>query len=498
MTPEHLDVLVIGAGLSGIAAGYHLQDKCANKTYAILEARERSGGTWDLFNYPGVRSDSDMYTLGYAFRPWAEGEVFADGQSILGYVRETAAEFGIDRHIRLGHRAVHARWSTPESRWSVVVERTDTGETTTLTCDFLFICGGYYRYDEGYTPEFKGRERFAGQIVHPQQWTDEVDYEEKRVAVIGSGATAVTIVPALAPRAAHVTMVQRSPSYILTVPLHDPLAALARRWAPPRAAFEIVRWKNVLTMMVIYQVSRRRPEVIKSMIRKGVQRQLPPGYDVDTHFTPTYNPWDQRLCFVPDGDLFAAISRGRASVATGDIDTFTERGIRLVSGEEVEADVIVTATGLRLLPLGGMTVEVDGRPVELPETLSYKGMMLSDVPNLAIALGYTNASWTLKCDLTCEYVCRVLRHMDAHGYRQCTPRNRDPTVKREPILDFSSGYIQRSIKEFPKQGSKRPWRLYQNYLLDIVNLRMRSLEDGALEFSAAGAARSDREPIAGH
>jgi cation diffusion facilitator CzcD-associated flavoprotein CzcO len=482
MPPEHLDVLVVGAGLSGIGAGYHLQTTCPQKTYAIFEARDSIGGTWDLFRYPGIRSDSDMYTLGYSFRPWEGAKSIADGSSILEYVRETARDHGIDQKIRFHHRVLSAEWSSEDQRWTVEAERTDTGATVSLNASFLFMCSGYYRYDEGYTPEFRGLQRFSGRIVHPQFWTEDVDYEDKRVVVIGSGATAVTLVPALAQTAAHVTMLQRSPSYIVSLPAEDPLAKLARRLLPAKRAYSLVRWKNVLLTLLSFQLSRRRPRLMKAILRKAVERQLPPGYDIDTHFRPRYNPWDQRLCLVPDGDLFEAIGAGRASIVTDQVETFTERGIQLASGAELEADLIVTATGLNMLALGGMTLAVDGRAVNLPETMTYKGMMLSGVPNAAFALGYTNASWTLKCDLTCEYVCRLLNHMDSHGYTRCMPA-RDESVTEQPMIDFSSGYVQRAIDKFPKQGSKAPWRLYQNYPLDIRSLRRGPIEDGAIEFS---------------
>ena len=485
MRLEHVDVLIVGAGLSGVGAGCHLETRCPGKSYAILEARDSIGGTWDLFRDPGVRSDSDMYTLGYSFRPWKEAKAIADGPAILTYVKETASDYGVEGKIRTGHRVVRAEWSSAEARWTVEAERTDTGETVRLTCGFLFMCTGYYRYDAGYTPEFPGRERFAGQVMHPQFWTDNVDYAGKRVVVIGSGATAVTLVPAMAETAEHVTMLQRSPSYVVSLPAEDPIAGLARRWLPPKLAYSVVRWKNVLVTMLVFQLSRRRPRVMKALIRKGLENRLPPGYDIDTHFKPRYNPWDQRMCLVPDGDLFEAICDGRASVVTDTIETFTETGLRLESGAELEADLVVTATGLDLLPLGGMELSVDGREVQLPKTMGYKGMMLSGVPNMAASIGYTNASWTLKCDLTCEYVCRLLNHMDEHGYRQATPQNNDPSVREEPFIDFTSSYVLRAIDRFPRQGSKAPWRLYQNYARDIVALRHGKLEDGALVFSSA-------------
>jgi monooxygenase len=494
--PEHLDVLIVGAGLSGIGAGCHLESTCPGKTFAILEARAAIGGTWDLFRYPGIRSDSDMYTLGYSFRPWEEAKAIADGPSILSYIRDTARNHGIDRKIRFHHRVVGAEWSSADAQWTVEVERTDTRETVRLSCGFLLMCTGYYRYDEGYTPDFEGTERFAGRIVHPQQWPEDLDYDGYRVVVIGSGATAVTLVPAMAQRAAHVTMLQRSPSYVVSLPARDPLADLLRRALPAKVAYPIVRWKNVLLTSLFFQLSRRAPRFIRALIRKGVEKRLPPGYEIDTHFNPRYDPWDQRVCLVPDGDLFEAISNGDASIVTDRIETFTEKGLRLASGTELEADLIVTATGLKLLPLGGMTIAVDGREIELSETVGYKGMMFSGVPNLAITLGYTNASWTLKCDLACEYVCRLLNHMDERGYRQCTPRAPDPSLPTQPFIDLTSGYVLRSIDAFPKQGARTPWRLHQNYARDILMLRRGSIEDEGMEFSNAGFAAQLAEQLA--
>ncbi|MGQ0502370.1 MAG: flavin-containing monooxygenase [Panacagrimonas sp.] len=482
-TPEHFDVLIVGAGLSGIGAAHHLQTRCPGKTYAILEAREAIGGTWDLFRYPGIRSDSDMYTLGYSFRPWEEAKAIADGPSILRYVRRTAQEAGIDRHIRFRQRVVKSEWSTAKAMWTVEVQSGPSGEAAYYSCHFLFVCSGYYRYSAGYTPNFPGIERFRGRVVHPQKWTEDIDYSGQRVVVIGSGATAVTLVPAMSERAAHVTMLQRSPSYVVSLPAEDDIANALRRVLPARLAYGIVRWKNVFIAMLIFQLSRRRPEWIKAMIRKELRKRLGPDYDIDRHFKPSYNPWDQRLCLVPDGDLFKALRKGRASVVTGHIDTFTETGIRLQSGEELQADLVVTATGLELEALGGMQVTVDGHRVELAKTMSYKGMMIGGVPNLAITLGYTNASWTLKADLTSEYVCRLLNFMDAKGFRQCVPNNRDPGIGERPFIDFSSGYIQRALDRFPKQGSKVPWRLHQNYARDLLALKFGAVDDGVMEFS---------------
>ncbi|QWF82219.1 flavin-containing monooxygenase [Amycolatopsis sp. CA-230715] len=484
-TAEHVDVLIVGAGLSGIGAACHLRTELPGKSIAILEARESMGGTWDLFRYPGIRSDSDMFTLGYRFKPWPEQEAIADGPSILRYVKKTAEEYGVAGKIRYGHRVVGAEWSTVDSKWTVQVQR--GAETATFTCDFLFTCGGYYDYEEGYSPRFPGRERFTGTVVHPQHWPEDLDYAGKRVVVIGSGATAVTLVPAMAGEAAHVTMLQRSPTYIMARPAKDKIANKLRDLLPEKLAYGVARWKNVLTLIGSYQLSRRSPGLVKWVIRRTTKRSLPAGFDVDTHFKPRYDPWDQRLCIVPGGDLFRAIRRGTASVVTDTIDTFTERGIRLSSGEELEADIVITATGLNLRPFGGFDLTVDGAEVKLAETMMYKGMMLSGVPNFAFVIGYTNASWTLKADLVCEYVCRLLGHMDSRGYRVCVPE-RDPAVAEEPFMDLMSGYILRSQDTLPKQGAREPWRLRQNYLRDIVTIRRGAVEDEAMRFTAEAPA----------
>ncbi len=485
MALEHVDVLVVGAGLSGIGAACHLQDECPGRTFAILEARDAIGGTWDLFRYPGVRSDSDMFTLGYGFRPWTQPKAIADGASIRAYIEDTARERGVDRAIRFNHRVVRAEWSSDDALWTVTAERTDTGETAVLTCSFLSVCSGYYRYDEGYTPQFPGIERFTGRVVHPQHWPEDLDYAGTKVVVIGSGATAVTLVPSMAQEAGHVTMLQRSPSYVASLPAHDPLADLLRRRLPARAAYPLVRWKNVLVSMAIFQLSRRRPVLMKSMLRKGALKLLPEGYDVDTHFAPTYDPWDQRLCLVPDGDLFKAIRSGRASIVTDRIETFTEGGIRLESGEELDADLVVTATGLNLLAIGGMTLAVDGRDVDLAQTVSYKGMMLSGVPNFSLTLGYTNASWTLKADLVAHYVCRLLDHMGANGYQvaEAVVPEEAESWETIPLIDLQSGYVLRSVDKLPRQGPAAPWRLYQNYPRDVRLMRRGPLEDDGIRFS---------------
>ena len=485
---EHVDVLIVGAGLSGVGAACHLQRRCPGKSYAILEARDTIGGTWDLFRYPGIRSDSDMHTLGYSFKPWRAAKAIADGPSILSYISETADEYGVTDKIRYGHKVTEARWSTRDARWIVTAEQAADGQTIELTAEFLLGCSGYYRYDQGYTPDLPGLDRFDGHVIHPQHWPEDLDYEGKRVLVIGSGATAVTLVPAMARTAAHVTMIQRSPSYILTLPGEDAIAARLRRRLPPMAAYQATRLKNAGLMTLFYQLSRRRPGLVKAFLRRGVERQLPQGFDVDTHFTPRYNPWDQRLCVCPDGDLFAALSDGSASIVTDQVETVTERGVKLARGGELEADVIVTATGLQLQALGGIALAIDDRRLDLPELMVYRGMMLSSVPNLAMSVGYTNASWTLKCDLTCEYVCRLINHMDNHGYSSATPVLDDPTVTPRPLLDLDAGYVLRSLHDLPSQGSKRPWRLYQNYALDVVALRFGRLEDGVLRFSRAGDA----------
>jgi len=499
-TPEHLDVLVIGAGLSGIGAGHHLQTSCPWASYAIFEARDAIGGTWDLFRYPGIRSDSDMYTLGYSFRPWTGEKAIADGSSILEYIRETARVEGIDRRIRFNHRVVRADWSTEEARWHVTAERTDPGrpdaapEVVELTAGFLFSCSGYYRYDRGYQPEFPGTERFGGQLIHPQHWPEELDHAGKRVVVIGSGATAVTLVPSMATDAAHVTMLQRSPSYVVSLPAKNPVARFLQRWLPTEASAPVIKWMNALQSQGFYQLSQRRPALVKKLLRKRLEQLLPAGYDIDTHFTPSYDPWDQRVCLVPDGDLFKAIRNGRVDVVTDHIETFTETGIRLQSGRELEADIVVSATGLELLFIGGIDVRVDGEPVDLPSTLTYKGMMLEGVPNLALAIGYTNASWTLKCDLTCDYVTRLLNHMRATGTRQCTAVNADATVTPQPLLGLSSGYVQRSADRFPKQGSRQPWQVHQSYLKDYRALKRSEVDDGVMVFSNPAPATTD-EPV---
>lgn len=478
----HVDVLIVGAGLSGIGAACHLQRRAPDLSYLILEARGASGGTWDLFRYPGIRSDSDMYTLGYSFRPWTEAKAIADGPAILAYLRETAHAHGVDRRIRFHHRVTAAAWCSTEGRWTVEVERTDSAERVRFTCGFLHMCSGYYDYAEGHRPAFPGEERFGGRIVHPQFWPEDLDVRGKSVVVIGSGATAVTLVPELAREARHVTMLQRSPTYMASRPSVDRIADWLRARLPAGLAYRLARWKNVLLQMVFFRLARARPQKVKRRLLAEVGKRLPAGYDVSAHFSPRYDPWDQRLCLVPDDDLFNALAAGRADIVTDRIETFTEDGIRLASGAEIAADLVVTATGLKIQLLGDVAFSVDGVRQDLSQCLSYKGMMLSGIPNLSYAFGYTNASWTLKADLGAEYLCRLLRHMKRTGCAVATPR-RGPEVEERPFLDFTSGYVQRSLHLLPKQGDRTPWRLHQNYVLDLLGLKFGRIDDGAMEFS---------------
>ncbi|WP_031466374.1 flavin-containing monooxygenase [Sciscionella sediminilitoris] len=473
---EHVDVLIIGAGLSGIGAACRLRATHPGKSFAVLEARSAIGGTWDLFRYPGVRSDSDMFTLGYGFAPWPSARSLADGESIREYVRHTADEHGITGHIRFGHRAVRAEWSTSTARWTVEVQH--AGETTRISCGFLFANTGYYRYDKGFTPEFPGVQQYTGTLVHPQHWPEDLDHAGKRVLVIGSGATAVTLVPELAETAEQVTMLQRSPSYVLPLPSTDNTAVRLTRLLGTRLAYPLVRWKHILTALAFFKLSRLRPGFVRGLIRTANQRALGADYPVDTHFNPRYQPWDQRLCFAGDGDLFAALRCGTAKVHTDTIETFTAGGVRLSSGTELAADIVITATGLNLQLLGGMELLVDSRPVHPGNALAYKGMMLSGVPNFALTIGYTNASWTLKADLVANYVCRLIGHMDARGYRMGTPHAPGRVTRTTPLIDLHSGYVRRSIDELPMQGPKKPWRLNQNYLRDVLLLRHGRIEDG--------------------
>jgi len=493
---EYFDVVIVGAGLSGVGAACHLQDECPGKSYVVLEGRDSIGGTWDLFRYPGIRSDSDMHTLGYNFKPWHGSKAIADGPSILEYIEETAAENGIDEHIRFRHRVRKAAWSSGDAAWRIEARRTDTDQIIVIRCNLILMCAGYFSYEGGYTPEFRNRERFAGDIVHPQRWPEHLDYRGKQVVVIGSGATAVTLIPEMAKQAGRVVMLQRSPTYVLSRPEKDVIANFLRRVLPGKIAYAITRWKNIRLQQWLYRRTRSAPEKVKRTLLRWVQKELGADYDVETHFTPRYNPWDQRLCLVPDGDLSHAIRSGKASVITDRIDSFTEKGILLKSGKELEADIIVTATGLNLVVLGGCELVVDGQPVEIPQTFSYKGMMYSDVPNLVSTFGYINASWTLRADLTAEFFCRLVRHMDAAGYRQCTPRLREQDLDmpaRPWIVDFSSGYMQRVMPLLPRQGDREPWLNPQDFRRDKKMIRHGAIDDGVLTFSNPGeyAGRDD-------
>jgi cation diffusion facilitator CzcD-associated flavoprotein CzcO len=486
-TTPHVDVLIVGAGISGIAAACHLQMDSPNRTYAILEGRGDIGGTWDLFRYPGVRSDSDMHTLGFNFKPWTSEKSIADGPSIMAYLRETVAEYGLTPHIRFRHLVRRAEWSTPDARWTVTAEH--DGQPVTLTANFLFMCSGYYSYREGYTPEFPGIEQYSGTVVHPQQWPEDLDYAGARVVVIGSGATAMTLVPAMAATAGHVTMLQRTPTYVASGPDRDVVANTMRKVLPDAVAYSLTRKKNVVMQQWLYQRTRTQPAKVKQFLLDKVRKELP-DVDVDTHFTPPYNPWDQRLCLVPNGDLFQAIRDGKASVVTDHIETFTANGIRLKSGEELQADIVVTATGLNLVTLGEVMIDVDGEPVDFSTTWTYKGFMYSGVPNLASSFGYINASWTLRADLICQYVCRLLNHMAATGTEQCTPRLRstDNDMPARPwIQDFSAGYMERMMDRMPKQGDREPWINPQNYTRDKKMFAKDPVEDGVMRFTRAAA-----------
>ena len=490
MTSEHVDVVVVGAGLSGIGAGYHLQTMSPDRSYVILEGRDGLGGTWDLFKYPGIRSDSDMHTLGFSFKPWTEAKSIADGPSILQYLKQTVAQFGIDKNIRYGQLVTKAEWSTDDARWTVTSTNKATGTSNTITCSFLFMCSGYYSYKKGHTPEFTGRERFKGTVVHPQDWPTDLDYAGKRVVVIGSGATAVTIVPSMADKAAHVTMLQRSPTYMVSRPDHDVMANRMRKVLPPKMAYNLTRFKNTWRQQLVYNKTRTDPDKVKQLLLGGIKMELGADYDIAKHFTPAYNPWDQRLCLVPNGDFFKSMREGKASVVTDHITSFTETGIQLASGEHLDADIIITATGLELVTLGEMDFFVDGSQVDFAKTWTYKGFAYSDIPNLASTFGYINASWTLRSDLTAEYVCRLLNHMRKKGVTQCTPRLReqDHNMKERPWIDgFSSGYMQRMMHRMPRQGDHEPWINPQNYRRDKKMFKHSPIDDGVMLFSKQSA-----------
>ena len=478
---ESIDVLIIGAGLSGIGGACHLRRSSPDRSFMILESREASGGTWDLFRYPGIRSDSDMYTFGYGFKPWSDKSSIADGHKILSYIREAAAEYDVEQHIRYQHKVVSASWSSMQSRWLVTAERGDTGEQATISCQFIFSCSGYYDYDQGYTPEFAGIDSFKGQVIHAQHWPEQLDYRGKRVVVIGSGATAVTLVPAMCQDTASLVMLQRTPTYIASVPKEQPLAETLRKWLPDSWVFRLIRWKQVLFQIYLYQLSRRNPQGLRKYLLGLVRKEMGPDYDVDTHFTPDYNPWDQRLCGVPDGDLFAAIREKRAEVVTDHIDQFNKEGIHLKSGKQLDADIVVLATGLNLKFAGGVQYSVDGNVLDFAEHFIFRGMMFSGLPNMAFTVGYTNSSWTLKADLTGQYVSRLLNKMARHSYTAVTPRLTGE-VEEMPLLDFDAGYVLRSRESFPKQGNRLPWKNYQNYIRDFIGLRLGRQNDDELEF----------------
>ena len=476
-----LDVLIVGAGISGIGCAYHIQNKCQGLSYSIIEARGELGGTWDLFKYPGIRSDSDLFTFGYDFKPWKEKKAIADGDSIKAYVDETANENGIKEHIRFLTRVVDIDWQSDKKYWRVTLKSEESGQHEHIAARWIFNASGYYRYDKGYTPDFAGQSRFKGQIVHPQHWPEDLEYENKRVVVIGSGATAVTIVPALAKTASHVTMLQRTPSYVLPVPVDDPVAKYLRKWFSEDTAFKAARRFNIAKQRWVYAFCQRFPHRARKIIRSLNAKMLPEGYPVDIHFNPPYNPWEQRLCAVPRGDLFESISNGKASVETDTIDTFTESGIKLNSGQHINADIIVTATGLNLLPLGGLVPKIDGEAVTLSKCITYKGMLLSGVPNFAIAVGYTASSWTLKIGLLCEHFTRLLNHMNKRGFTQCTPAE-EPNMETQTLLNFGAGYIQRSLDKLPRQGTRYPWSMSFNYAEDVKIFRKGRVDDPALKF----------------
>ena len=482
MNKEHFDIIIIGAGLSGIDAACHFKMKCPKKSFTIFEGRSNIGGTWDLFKYPGIRSDSDMHTFSYSFKPWKYHKSISDAETILKYLKETTEEYNVNQHIQFDSFINNISWSSQEKVWRVTGKNKLDNKEIEATCNFIMICTGYYDYNNGYTPEYEGLQNYTGQFIHPQKWTSDIVYENKNVIVIGSGATAVTIIPSLMEKAKHITMLQRSPSYIISQPLFDPFAKYAHKIFPSKIAHSLARWKNILRDMFLYKMSRKNPDSIKKFIKGKIVGVLGNDYDVDTHFNPKYNPWDERLCSVPDNDLFNAIKRGECTVVTDRIETFTKNGILLQSGKELEADLIISATGLNLKLAGGIEVRVDGEVVNLNEKLNYKGSMIQDIPNLIAIIGYTNAAWTLKADLVCIYACRLINYLDDKKFRFCVPRLNDGTINAIPIINFSSGYIQRSMDKLPKQGDKLPWKLNQNYFKDRKILKQQKIEDGILEF----------------
>ena len=482
MTDRHYDVLIVGAGISGISAAYYMKDMCPDKSFAILEGRESIGGTWDLFKYPGIRSDSDMYTLGFAFRPWTSKKAIADGPSIMTYLHDTIDEFNLDEKIILNQFVKTASWSSEESLWTVEVIEKGNTEPTHYTCNFLSMCPGYYDYKGGYMPEYKGVDDYEGPLIHPQQWPKDLNYTDKNIVVIGSGATAVTLVPELAKKAKHVTMLQRSPTYVVTAPDEDKIATLTNKILPSKMAYSVSRWRKILVQRLNYALARKYPKFMKKLILAGVKKEMGKDYDLK-HFYPSYNPWDQRICLVPNSDLFNSIKEGKSEVVTEEIETFTKEGITLKSGDKLQADIIISATGLNMKQMGGVTVIVDGATINFADTVAYKSVMFSGIPNLSLAFGYTNASWTLKCDLTNQYVCKLINHMDKHGYSSCTPTIKDKDMELLPFLDFTSGYILRYLDELPKSGTKGPWKLKHNYIHDRMTLNRSKLADECMVFA---------------
>ena len=498
MSSEYHDVVIVGAGLSGIGAACHLRERLPDKDFVILEGRKAMGGTWDLFRYPGIRSDSDMHTLGYHFKPWKEAKAIADGPAILKYIRETAAERGIEQHIRYEHKLKSAAWSSDKGEWSLTLDV--AGVHREVRCSFLLMCAGYYSYDHGYTPVFAGRERFGGKIVHPQDWPENLDYDGKRVVIIGSGATAVTLLPELAKRAAHVVMLQRSPTYMIAFPDEDLVANVLRKILPEKTAYRITRWKNIRLGDFIFRQARKRPKLARRILVGHARKMLGKDY-ADKHFNPDYAPWEQRLCLVPNDDLFEAIKSGKGSVVTDRIETFTETGIRLASGEELEADIIVTATGLDIVVLGGVGFTVDGQPVDFANTFTYRGIMMQGMPNLVSTFGYINASWTLRADLIAQFSCRLLEHMRDRGYKVCTPQLRESErdMQQHPYVEgFSSGYLQRVMAALPKQGDREPWLNPQDYLRDHKRFLVDTLEDGALVFADSTTRQTESQMPSTH
>jgi len=482
----HVDVLIVGAGISGLGLAHYLVTKQPGRSFAIADSRDAIGGTWDLFRYPGIRSDSDLHTFGYEFKPWTADNAIADAHEILSYLQEVVDDDDLSRRIHFQHKVIRADFSSRTALWTVTLER--DGKQWDVTCDWLFGATGYYDYAAGYTPDFEGREDFEGTIVHPQLWPEDLDYAGKEVVVIGSGATAVTLIPAMADTAGHITMLQRSPSYVMPLPRKDPIANGLRKVLPEKAAYAVTRRLNIGRGRFIYNLCQRQPKLARRIIRTLNVKSLPEGYEVDTHFNPKYNPWDQRLCAVPDADLFRTIGKGKASVVTDKIVRFTKTGILLESGRELKADVIVTATGLKLQLFGGIEVSVDGEVKDAHEATVYKSLMLSGIPNLAFAFGYTNSSWTLKVDLVCEHLCKMLAYMDQHGYTTVVPVIDDPAMEKRPMLDFSAGYITRGLDEFPQQGTTGPWTIEMDYWADHARLRKGPVDDAALRFSTADRA----------